>query len=302
MESRFSRQWTFPHLSAELAPSSGGSSVFVSDEIVYLQMPKTGSTHATIVLHQYCEGARDEEKHSRLKDHRGYASQLIVSSVRNPWDWYVSLWAFGCTGHGGLWHYFNNLPRSELREAVKHKDLGSVLRFPFRTLGGHPDWRRLYSDSGNAEHFRKWLMLMLGPEGLHVGHEGYASSPVKASAGFMTYSFVGLTTDYSEWMRRGRKCRSGDELAAFADEYSIVDRVLRAEALNEDILSLMETAGMKVEPAEAAEWGRHNVSVRRNYADYYDEETRDLVQRRDRFIIERFGYQPPCIGTETRVR
>ncbi len=277
-------------------------SVFVSDEIVYLQMPKTGSTHATIVLHQYCNDGRDEEKHSRLKDKRPYASRLIVSSVRNPWDWYVSLWAFGCTGHGGFWHYFNNLPGSELREAVKHKDLGSMLRFPLRTLRGRPDWRRLYSDSNNAAHFREWLMLMLGPEGLHLGHEGYASSPVKAAAGFMTFSFLALTTDYSEWMRRGRKCRSDEEMAAFADEHTIVDRVLRAETLNEDLLGLMETAGIEVPPGEAAEWGKHNVSARRDYADYYDEETRRLVESRDRFIIDRFGYEPALIGPETRAR
>jgi hypothetical protein len=276
--------------------------VFVSDEIVYLQMPKTGSTHVTIVLHQYCNGARDEEKHSRLKDHRPFASRLVVSSVRNPWDWYVSLWAFGCTGHGGFWHYFNNLPRSELREAVRHRDFGSVLRYPSRTLGGRPDWRRLYSNPNNAGHFREWLVLMLGSEGLHMGHEGYASSPVKRAVGFMTYSFLALTADYAEWMRVGRKCRTYEEVAAFADEHSIVDRVLRAETLNEDLLDLMDAAGIAVPPPEAADWGKHNVSVRRDSAEYYDEETLRLVQSRDRFIIDRYCYRPPFIGPETRVR
>jgi hypothetical protein len=273
--------------------------VFVSDEIVYLQMPKTGSTHATIVLHQYCNGARDEEKHSRLKDRGPYASRLVVSSIRDPWDWYVSLWAFGCTGHGAFWHYFDNLPRSEFREAVKHKDLGSILRFPMRTLRARPDWRRLYSDPNNAVHFREWLGLMLGSEGLRMGHEGYASSPVKVAVGFMTYSFLALTTDYAEWRRVGRKCRSYDELAAFADEHSIVDRVLRVEALNEDLLSLMDSAGIEVPPGEAAEWGKHNVSVRRDFAEYYDEETLRLVQNRDRFIIDRYGYRRPSTGMET---
>jgi hypothetical protein len=190
--------------------------MFVSGKIVYLQMLKTGSTHTTAILQRYCGGRapRGEEKHSQLKDLRRHSSKLIVSSVRNPWDWYVSLWAFGCTGHGRLLHYFNNLPRSEIRQAVKHFDFGSALRFPLRTLLGRPDWKRLYSDPGNEAHFREWLRLLLGAEGLSIGSEGYASSPVKTAAGFMTYCFLALTTSYAEWMRMGRKCRSYDELAA----------------------------------------------------------------------------------------
>jgi hypothetical protein len=264
--------------------------VFVSDRIVFLEMPKTGSTHATIILKTYCHG-RSDQKHAQLKDHRPYGSKIIVSSVRNPWDWYVSLWAFGCTGHGQLWHYFDNLPGSELRQAVRHRDIGSVLSFPLRTLFGRPDWRRLYSDPGNDAHFREWLKLLLGAEGRHVGSDGYASSPIKAAAGFMTYGFLALTTNYSEWMHAGRKCRSYDEITALADEHSIVDRVLRAETLNEDLLDLLEAAGVEVSPADAAEWGRHNTSLRREYPEYYDEGTLRLVQNRDRFIIDRFGYR-----------
>lgn len=268
--------------------------MFVTDKIVYLQMPKTGSTHTTNILQRFYGGRapRGDEKHSQLKDHDRYKSRLIVSSVRNPWDWYVSLWAFGCRGHGRLWHYFDNLPRSEFRQALRYRDVRSVLRFPLRSLHGRPDWRRLYSDPDNDAHFREWLTLLLGPEGLHIGSDGYASSTVKTIVGLMTYYFLALTTNYSEWMRTGRKCRSYEELTTFADKHNIVDRVLRLETLNDELLDLLIATGVDVSPAEAAQWSKLNTSARRPCSDYYDEETSQLIESRDQFIMERFGYQP----------
>src|SRR5215212_5182721 len=233
--------------------------MFVTDKIVYLQMQKTGSTHVTNVLAKYC-GGRYEEKHSQLKDHRQRGCRLIVSSVRNPWDWYVSQWAFGCTRHGELRRYFDNLPRSELRQAVRRGDFGSMLRFPLGTLIGRPDWQSLYSDPNNEANFREWLRLILEFEGLHIGSQGYASSPVKNAVGLMTYLFLALTTKYAEWMRTGRKCRTYDEVSVFADKHGIVNQVLRPETLNEDLFNLLKATGADVSRKEAAEWGKFNTS------------------------------------------
>jgi hypothetical protein len=271
--------------------------MLVTDKIVYLQMQKAGSTQATIILRRYC-GGQTEEKHSQLKDRHRYGSRLIVSSIRNPWEWYVSQWAFGCTGHGELRRYFDNLPRSEIRQALKYSDFGSVLRFPIRTLLGRPDWKRLYSDPSNDQNFRDWLKLILGAEGLHISSQAYASSPIKRAAGLMTYLYLGLTTDYAEWMRTGRKCRTYDEVSAFADKHSIVNQVLRVETLNEDLLNLLGTIGVDVPPTEGAQWGKKNASFRRTSPEYYDEETAQLVASRDRFIIDRFGYAPLAPGTQ----
>jgi len=265
--------------------------MFASDKIIYLQMQKAGSTHATKVLQRYCDGRADIQ-HQKLKDHRRHASKLIVSSVRNPWDWYVSLWGFGCRREGGLRDYIDNLPLRELRTALAEFDFQSVLNFAPRSWSGRPDWLSLYSDVNDAANFRSWLKLLLGPEGQHIGLEGYAASPVKAAVGFMTYRFLALTTDYSAWMREGRKCRRYSDVIAFAQKHTIVSHVLRAETLNDDLLRLLEAAGVDVSPDDVAEWGKHNTTPRRAYAEYFDEETFRLVANRERFIVDRFGYDP----------
>jgi len=266
--------------------------MFVSDEVVYLQMQKTGSTHVTEVLQKYCRGSQ-EPKHSQLRDYDEYRERLIVSSIRNPWDWYVSLWAFGCLGRGGLRKYIDRLPRSEWRAARERNDLVSMAAFPFRLIGRlvqDPDWRTLYSDTTNEANFRRWLKLVIGAEGRHIGKEGYASSPVKNVIGLMTYRYLALTTEYRHWISQGCKCHTYAELEQFAHKHSIVGTVLCMENLNEDLLALLNRLGVAVSAKDAAGWGKDNTTVHRRYRNYYDDETIRLVASRDRFIVDRFGY------------
>jgi hypothetical protein len=264
--------------------------MFVSSRIIYLQMQKTGSTHAAEVLQKYVPG-RVQRKHEKLKDHHGCSSRIIASSVRNPWEWYVSLWAYGCSGAGGLRNYLNRLPGSELRGALRSSDLGSALLFVPRTLAGRPNWKRLYSDPTSESNFREWLKLILGSEGMRLCLEGYASSQIKKYVGLMTYRFLALTTAYWEWTRMGRECRSYDEVVAFAQEHTVVTEVLRFESLDQDLFRLLKAAGVDVSKDDVTRWGKQNTSSHRNYAEYYDDEASSLVRARDRFIIDRFGYQ-----------
>ena len=272
--------------------------MLISKDVVYLQMHKAGSTHATNILQRYC-GGHLGARHSQLEDYESLRPRLIVSSIRDPWDWYVSLWAFGCTGHGRLREYVDRLPFSELKEARRNRDITTILRFPFRLMrwfAAGPEWTALYADPMDEVNFRKWLKLLLGAEGQHVGREGYASSPIKAVVGLMTYRFLALTTEYSEWVARGRKCRTYANVLAFAERHTITDRILRTEFLNDDLASLLNSVGVIVSQEEAAAWGKGNTSVRSRSVDYYDEETQELVAARDRFIVERFGYRLP-LGT-----
>ena len=73
--------------------------MFVNDRIAYLQLQKTASTHIAQLFREYV-GGESLSKHSRLRDEHG--DRHIVGSIRNPLDWYVSLWAHGCRNRGAL--------------------------------------------------------------------------------------------------------------------------------------------------------------------------------------------------------
>ena len=267
--------------------------MFISKRLVYLQMQKTGSTHVTKVLQQFV-GGKKGMRHGQMTDPEKFRKRFIFSSVRNPWDWYVSLYSFGCAGSGGFRKYLVHVPLSEIRHAIAEKDWAmtraALTRAAINPLRGLK-FRRLYRDVNNTDNFRAWLKLVLGEEGQHIIKEGYGTSQIKTSVGFMTYRFLALTTDYNKWMTEGRAARTLDEVRAFADANSITRRILRMETLNEELLEVMKSVGADVSMEKLEEIGKTNASEHRKYNDYYDDETYRLVAERDRFIIERFGYQ-----------
>jgi hypothetical protein len=267
--------------------------MFISKKLVYLQMQKTGSTHVTKVLQQFVGGRRGL-RHGQMTDPEKYRKRFIFSSVRNPWDWYVSLYAFGCAGSGGFRKYLVQMPMSEIRHAWAEHDR-DLTRAVLRRTIGNPlrglKFRRLYKDAHNTENFRIWLKLVLGEEGQHILKEGYGTSEIRKSVGFMTYRFLALTTDYNAWMAEGRSAATLDQVRAFADKHNIAKRVLRMETLNEELLDVMTSAGTQISMEQIEEIGKTNASEHRKYTDYYDDETYRLVAERDRFIVDRFGYQ-----------
>lgn len=266
--------------------------MFVGKKLVYLQIQKTGSTHVTKVLKQNLNG-KTRERHEQLEDYEAFKDRPIISSVRNPWDWYVSLWAFGCAGSGGFHKYLVHNPWSEVRHALKYRKPGVIANAITRLgtqIGRRPDWKALYSDAKNEANFRAWLKLVLGPEGRHIAKEGYSISPVKDVIGFMTFRFLALTTAYDKWNNEGTKARSYQELTAFIDANTVTDRILRMESLNEELLDLLQSIGKKVTMEDLEAIGKTNASSHRKYDTYYDDETYKLVAERDRFIIERYGY------------
>src|SRR5881394_2338445 len=89
--------------------------MFVSEKLAYLQMEKTASTHIAKVMAQIV-GGEQLVQHIHLTrdpfDARlpvDVSNRLVVASIRNPWSWYLSLWAYGCRGGGGRYGTLHRL-------------------------------------------------------------------------------------------------------------------------------------------------------------------------------------------------
>ena len=197
-------------------------------------------------------------------------------------------------GSGGFYKYMINLPISEFRQALEERHWPMTGAAALRVLSNPARGRkylRLYKDANNTENFREWLKLILGKEGQYLNKEGYGTSRIKTSVGFMTYRFLALTTDYRVWNDEGRSAGSLDEVVAFANKHTITKRIIRTETLNDELLDVMNSAGIKVSMDDIEKIGKTNVSNHLRYDAYYDQETHKLVAERDKFIIDRFDYK-----------
>jgi len=271
--------------------------MIVNHRLIYIQMQKTGCSYIEKILENLVGGKPQGPKHERLTFDPG--ERLVFGSVRNPWSWYVSLWAYGCRPAGNLrLRMTRPLPRGRSRARLL------LAEVPRRALSGKrpvpPElrrdptlWNGLYGDVEDVDRFRRWLRAVLeAPTKDHLP-ENYPDSGLARFAGLMTYRFVRMNSQWRQWDQHHRRIRSLPELRAFWNEHRAIQNCVRTENLEGDLHDILRAAGYAVEPAALATGKPVNASRHRDWREYYDDQTAALVAERDAFIADTFGYERP---------
>ncbi len=273
--------------------------MFVSDQFVYLEMQKTGSSHIVRVLEDATSGHKLGLHNPWIGDLGG---RTVVGSVRNPWAWYVSLWAYGSAGKGALYAdlTFRNKHRQTLATLKKGITKPAVVADALRDwlISKNPKqemWRSLYGDTNDIDLFRRWLDRVLSKNGKRELPDGYGSSSIQKVCGLMTYRFLKLYTAHDRWRSARRRIANYDRLLAYWQESSILDRTIFTETLNEDLREFLKEVRITPGLPDLKSLERTNPSQHRRWQDYYDTKSCALVQREERFIIDQFNYEPPLV-------
>jgi hypothetical protein len=266
--------------------------LFITSKLIYLELQKTACTHIAILLKRHVGGEK-EGKHNWLTNYE--TEKKIIGSIRNPWTWYVSLWAYGCMKKGGL---YTRLTKRNFLIILK-----DIARFRFYNAWSELTkptklWRNFYESSENAENFRNWLKLMFEERRMPDLREGYSDSSISNFAGFLTFRYAKL--HIKNFYKRSVNSNINDysELVNFDETNNILDDVIYLENLEKDFIRVVEKAGhslaneVKEELIKKTE-RKMNVSKHHGASFYYDEDTKNLIQEKERFIIEKYNYSFP---------
>lgn len=268
--------------------------MLISDKIIYLELHKTGCSHTKRILtSMYEDKIMDIGKHNAIhevskKDIGNFENKIKIGNVRNPWDWYVSLWSFGCGKKGALYmdtvKYYNNPKsysgiRNRLREILhlQHPRIDSKI------------WKELYSDVENYSNFRKWLQLILSEEKIEL-RQGYKITLMSNFAGLLTYRYMHLYNQIGNW----KHLNSQEELIAYDKKNNFIDIFLKNESLHDDILKMSQE--LNFDPSKMKGIldnfsKRTNASSRdSDYRKYYDEASIELVYKYEKLIIDKHNY------------
>jgi hypothetical protein len=255
--------------------------MFVTDKLIYLQLQKTACSHIAALLEKTV-GGRKIGLHIPLPRRFYSTGMYIVGSIRNPWDWYVSQWSYGCAGRGALhqrltarrFFRFFEKPISELKKPVDR-------------------WRESYRDNRDPDCFKNWLKLMFDPARKKDLGEGYARSPISNFAGLMTYRYVMIYT-----RAKSRGLTDLQTLQKFDSENNVLKFAIRVESIEDDLIQALNQAGYQlsrdqIQTIKTGAESRTNPSDHLSPEFYYDEEAAGLVRDREKLIIEKYGYRPP---------
>jgi len=143
---------------------------------IYLDVYKTGSEHLKHVLGEITTDPMVQiKRHAPLTARHPYLlrrGKFVFATVRNPWDWYVSLWSYAADGRGGIFRFFkDSLSRKEMADLFDQKD--------------------------PANSFRKWLRAINDKDFMErVLGDNLPESGLAGIIGLYTYRFMRVTTPY----------------------------------------------------------------------------------------------------------
>ncbi|MGI9317080.1 MAG: hypothetical protein ACR2QW_07095 [bacterium] len=276
--------------------------MFVSKEIVFLELQKTGCTHIRNLLMEVV-GGNLVEKHNQLSENFNTDGAILVGSIRNPWEWYNSLWAYGCDRKGAIYKRVTRKRGSSFRGLGWKKNPRSALSTFLEDLFRHPDkWRRTYQDVSDAGAFREWLSMVHDPATWNDLGDDYGNSNLSKTAGLLTYRFLKLFCCRKGAQSRLNDIKSSEELSQFDSDFNFMGFFIRNESLENDLLKALELSGVKVSPSNRTlimSGTRTNSSSRKyDVSYYYDKKSEDIVMNREMLVVKKFGYIPPSHRNE----
>lgn len=269
--------------------------MFKCDQLIYIQLQKTGCTHIAYLLRTLFNG-KQIGKHNAATKKQIATTPYVISSIRNPWDWYLSLWTYGVEAKGAL---MNRLTQQNFKSCLK--SIAAEPQTPYKALLNEINkdptpWREVYDRTDNVASFRKWLKLVHDPTNSHLLGEGYGNTMITDICGFMSYRYLYLCCERIKDLRTPGIIRNYSDLARFENQNCYIDFFVRQESLEDSFCAAIE----KVRQLTNEEKQRIYASKRTNaskralsIADYYDNETIELVGRREKLIIDKFGYLSP---------
>ncbi len=271
--------------------------MFVSDRMVFLELHKTGCTHIRNILHQEI-GGELIGKHNQATHDLFTRERKFIGSIRNPWDWYVSLWAYGCDKKGAIFNRATS--ESELRKIKGRSSFSRIWRKWFSQEIDEPrKWRDVYNDSANYNAFRDWLKLIHNYHNREILDEGYEYAKLSKFAGFLTFRYLKIFCCRIGENAKLQEVSSLEEMLAFEKSNCFVDYFIRNEHLESDLFIALEASGCGLADERKHELAlipRTNTSSRSQFlSKYYDADSLALVANREQLLIKKFNYQPPDI-------
>ena len=155
-------------------------------------------------------------------------------------------------------------------------------------------WRLLFSDSDNAENFKIFIKLLYSNKRIYDLGDGYAFSPIHKFSGLMTYYYVWLHSSkrnliYTNYVD------SFEKLKVFDKNFNILNYVIKSENLENDFFHFMKKMNISFDDQKRTDVNKldkSSKSFKKNSLDYYyDKECKELVQEKEKLIIEKYNYK-----------
>jgi len=269
--------------------------MFISDKLCFLELGKTGCSYIREILSQNIQQGVLTHIHDTINDNLLNSNRFFLGSIRNPFDWYVSLWAFGFFKKKKAPLYSNLTSRriNPFRLSSINKNYLKKTKFIsnqfFKDIDNN---KKLYSDPLNINNFREWIKIILKKKNKDQLGEHYAISNTNKFIGYMTFHYLLRFINPSKlYMLFNNEIGTYEDLKSFDKKSNFIKSIVRFENIDQDLLKIFNQLNIQVDEEKILQKKPVNKSIRlRDTMSYYDNETINIVRQNDSLIFEKYKY------------
>ena len=228
--------------------------MIVADKFVFVHLPRSGGTFVSEIIRKFFPSAREIGHHlPRELLPREYSHLPVLGTVRNPWEFYVSLYHYvwpkdaaskfvSWMSENGRLGFIGSI-RNLLNLTVNDERLDVLIEM----LPEQVDYSRTHIPNVNKDEMRR----VRG-----------------AGVGYYTFRF--------------------NQMFGNADNVFFC----RLETLRQDLVAFFERIGAATDELRdyVLRVDKKNISEHLHYSTYYTPEIAELLSIRDRQLVERFGF------------
>lgn len=266
--------------------------MIITDKFVFVHLHKSGGTFVGKTILELFPQARQIGYHYPITMIPPEFQNLpVLGVVRNPWDFYVSYYAFQKSLVAKFEAEKGHLSQREYQLLVDRgidPRNGIDILFDVLSNEGRLDFVQTttnFLNLGNSAEKLEELLELMPSE---LGRRG-KSTPIQKQ------DFRGMNVTKND-LEAIRNTGEGFYTFLFKHIYGITTNIYfaRMETLRQDLITFLQQVGIEINQSQQEfiqGAARENVSIHKNYISYYTPELENLVREKDALVIKKIAYQ-----------
>ena len=262
-----------------------GKNFFISE------MPKTGTTFLRNFFSQY----NDIEltiHHETLNENKRYYLLKFknrIGTIRNPYEWYLSLWKWSCRERTGSLIYKDLISiRLKLRRLkLNHRLFSYVFT---QITKDRKKLKILFDDVNSKKNFNKFLNILLSFKKRHLIGSEYSFVPFE-NLGYMTYIFFSqnvLRENYNVMYNNNYKLR---EILSLNNSNLYTNNFFKTENLNKNLKKFLLKNNFKIKSFEILNNNSTPKFLNKNLKKFFSRKNILLIEKKEDYIFKKFRYK-----------
>ena len=262
-----------------------GKNFFISE------MPKTGTTFLRNYFSQY-KNVELTIHHETLNQNKRYNLLNFknrIGVIRNPYEWYLSLWKWSCKDKKGSVIYRDLVSiRIKLKRLILNKRLiGYIIS---QITKDRKKLKTLFNDVNSRKNFNEFLNIMLNSKKRYLIGSEYSFVPFK-DLGYMTYIFFSqnvLRKNYNIMYDSKYKLRK-----VLTDNNSnlYTNIFFKTEKLNYNLKKFLQKNNIKNKNFKIFNDNSTSKVLNKNLIKFFSTKNITLIEKKEDYIFKKFKYK-----------